>query len=240
MICSLDLEDELRVEAETARSKPIVNEGGRHDRMGIAFEKIVGRRIRQGNSRILGWLGIPPGMVKDVAVGSREVKKYTDNEKADLVVVTEDGPVCFSLKCTGVDMVGALETSVERIGNSVRMSNTEYISFERFAENGYRVRGMKGHNVDIITRYFRNHFRDFMNYVVRGKNMDGDGLQIRYIVFYDKQRRKLYMDTVEEYINLVADKGSKGTFCSKMSITYTSGKRKRFKFKIKNPVRLLT
>lgn len=239
MICSLDLEDELRAEAETARSKPIVNEGGRHDRMGLAFEKIVGRRIKEGNSKILVWLGIPPDMVKDVAVGSSEVKRYTDNEKADLVIVTESGPLCFSLKCTGTDMVGALETSLEMIGDSVSMSSTEYISFERFVENGYKIRGMKGHNIDIITRYFRRHFKDFMDYVIRGRGRLKNGPQIGYIVFYDKLKRKLYMDTVEEYINLVAGKAGRGTFCSRMAITYTSGKRKRFKFKIKNPVRLL-
>lgn len=239
MIINMDLEQILLNNAKALREGEISSEGELNDRQGFAFEKLFAYMLEH-DSVIANMFHLTLDDIDKVIVGDENLINYTGNTKIDLIIILHNKEMIpLSLKCTGSYIVGALETGLDKVQKYLHLTNKESEAFADFANNGYKVTGMQFRNIKAMEGYFKRDCRDALDFVIRGKFRENETeLQVKYIVFYDKKLKKIYVSTVEEYINRIMTRDSGGSFGSRMAITYTSGKNKAFKFKIKNPLRL--
>lgn len=187
----------------------------------------------------MSYMKLTKNDIKKIITDNKEVRKYTNNYKIDVIILLKNNKkIGMSLKCTGNNVVGALETTYEKITENINMSILEKNSLKEYVKNGYIIKGMNKKDTDNISNMFKRKSYDFLDFVIRGKFRDYSDIQVDYILFYDKSKKQIYISTTHEYINFIKENAPKGTFNSFMNITYTSGKNKVFKFKIRNPIRV--
>lgn len=206
--------------------------------MGKALEKLFPDIVKD-SPELLSYMKLDKNNITKIITDSKEIKEYTNNYKIDAIIIKKNNKkIGISLKCTGSSVVGALETSYDNIILNMDISSLEQISLKQYVNNGYIIKGMNKKDIDNISNMFKRKSYDFLDFIIRGKFRDNKDIQVNYILFYDKSKKKIYISTVNEYINFIVKNAPKGTFNSFMNITYTSGKNKVFKFKIRNPIRV--
>lgn len=106
-----------------------------------------------------------------------------------------------------------------------------------YYNSGMSVKKNKKKDKPVVKRYQRNIHRDWrmlVQFVFQGNDKNP---RAQYFMFYDKERKVLFLSTIEEYIEMLETHHVRGTFKTRMK--WCRSKNGKIKFKIPNPVWLL-
>lgn len=227
----------------------IINTGLQNHIYGIEMEKKIAEFLLNKNgNQILNMMNIESIDIKKIVYG-KNISNYTKNNKIDILIITKDKQIGISCKASKTNMVGVLEMKGCTFYNKINLflnennlncleSNKSFFQF--FNENNCSKLNSQKKDIERCNSFIlniENDWKKFLKFCIQGENIQP---KVEYLAFYDKQYKYLYVSNINEYISLVNDYGTLGTFHTRMSLTRTSGNsEKRIKFKMQNPIRIL-
>lgn len=208
---------------------------------------IVDYLLKREGFEILQFLGIKESSHLETIMTGQKLKQNYTSTQVNIIIKTINKqviPIFFrtgkanyigAYECGGEDFLTLFDKFLVRNHYNCFKDNKLFPAF--FCECGMNVHKAKSMDSAIVKRFEKNIHRDWKSFVQFVFQASDKKPRAKFFMFYDRERKVLFVSTLEEYIDMLEKYHVRGTFKTRMKWSRT--KTGKIKFKIANPVWLL-
>lgn len=224
---------------------------GKYETMyGYKLEEVIKEYLATEESiEVLQAIGIKEFWYVNYVHNSKEIRKTYENIKnVNIEIKTLNKQVFPILLRTGKsNFFGIYSADGETFDkefarfivlNRIKISKSCKNFFSLFYESGMtkdKVKEMFLTECEKFKRNINKEWKHFITFMLQGTDKKP---RVKVFMFYDRERKFLYVSSLEEYLDLIEKKRVRGTLKTRMKLTHT--KDRKMKFKLPNPVWLLS
>lgn len=239
-----------RVQEKIDAVQPSKRNGKYETMYGFKLEEVMKEYLATEESmEVLQEIGIKEFWYINYVHNSKEIQKTYENIKNVNIEIKTHNKQIFPIilrtgksnyfgiySCDGEQFLDEFTRFV--ILHRIKMFKSNKIFFHLFYKSGMTKDKMKELypvECDKFKKNINKDWKSFISFMLQGTDKKP---RAKVFMFYDRDRKMLYVSTIEEYIELLEKKNVRGTFKTRMKLTHT--KDKKMKFKLANPIWLLS
>ena len=230
---------------------PISKRNGKEATMyGYKLEEAIKEYLSTEESmEVLHEIGIKEFWHLDYINSSKQIKKTYENinnvnieiktlNKQSFPIILRTGKANYFgiYSCTGKQFLNEFEIFTTL--NKVKSFHNNKNFFNLFYYSGMTKDKVKEFYPNEYEKFKKNINKEWKNFIAFMFMGTDKKPRAKIFMFYDREKKMLYVSTIDEYINLIESKNVRGTLKTRMKLTHT--KDKKMKFKLANPIWLLS